>query len=105
MVSRRKFRTILTTLGLYAGCALVIAYFAANAFSGNHGLRAQKDLDQHFATLSEELAALKKERAEWQHRVKLLRSASIDPDMLEERARAGLNYLDQRELTMMVRRP
>jgi cell division protein FtsB len=105
MVSRRKLRTVLTTLGLYAGSALVIAYFAANAFSGNHGLRAQKDLDQHFTALSEELAGLKKERAEWQHRVKLLKSASIDPDMLEERARAGLHYLDPRERTMLVKRP
>ena len=74
MVSRRKLRTVLTTLGLYVGCALVIGYFGVNAFSGNHGLRAQKDLDQHFAALSEELAGLKKERAEWQHRVKLLKS-------------------------------
>src|SRR4030081_3580577 len=30
MVSRRKLRTALTTLGLYAGSALVIAYFAVN---------------------------------------------------------------------------
>ena len=105
MVSRRKLRTVLTTLGLYAGCALVIAYFAANAFSGNHGLRAQKDLDEQFTALSQELAQLKKERGEWEQRVKLLRSASIDPDMLEERARAGLNYLDPRELTMMLKRP
>ena len=105
MVSRRKLRTILTTLGLYAGCALVISYFAVNAFSGNHGLRAQKDLDEQYATLSAELAGLKKERTGWEHRVKLLRSASIDPDMLEERARAGLNYLDQREVTMMLKRP
>jgi cell division protein FtsB len=35
----------------------------------------------------------------------LLRSASIDPDMLEERARANLNYLDPRELTLMLKRP
>ena len=105
MVSRRKLRTVLTTLGLYAGCGLVVAYFAANAFSGNHGLRAQKDLDEQFAALSTELAQLKKERGEWEHRVKLLRSASIDPDMLEERARAGLNYLDPREITVMLKRP
>jgi cell division protein FtsB len=105
MVSRRKLRTVLTTLGLYAGCAVVIAYFAVNAFSGNHGLRAQKDLDQQFAALSQELAQLKAERADWVHRVKLLKSASIDPDMLEERARANLNYLDPRELTLMLKRP
>ena len=105
MVSRRKLRTVLTTLGLYAGSALVIAYFAANAYSGNNGLRAQQDLDQQFVALSEEIGHLKKERADWQRRVKLLKSESIDPDMLEERARAGLNYLDPRELILMIKRP
>ncbi len=105
MVSRRKLRTVLTTLGLYAGSAAVIAYFAANAYSGNHGLRAQQDLDQQFAALSEELGELKKERADWQRRVKLLKSESIDPDMLDERSRAGLNYLDPRDVIMMLKRP
>jgi len=74
MVSRRKLRTVLTTLGLYAGSALVIAYFAVNAYSGNHGLRAQQDLDQQFAALNQELGHLKQERAGWQRRVKLLKS-------------------------------
>jgi cell division protein FtsB len=105
MVSRRKLKTVLTTLGLYAGSAVVIAYFAANAYSGNHGLRAQQDLDQQFAALNQELSQLKQERADWQRRVKLLKSESIDPDMLDERARAGLNYLDPRDVTMMIRRP
>ena len=105
MVSRPKLRTLLSTLALYAGCALVIGYFGVNAYTGNHGLRAQQDLDQQFTALSSELGRLKQERAEWQHRVKLLQSNSIDPDMLDERARAVLNYLDPRDLTLMLKRP
>jgi len=105
MVTRRKLRTLLTTLALYVGCALVISYFGLNAYSGNHGLRAQQDLDQQFATLSEELGRLKQERAAWQRRVKLLQSSSIDPDTLDERARAVLNYVDPRDLTLMLKRP
>ncbi|MSP47608.1 MAG: septum formation initiator family protein [Xanthobacteraceae bacterium] len=105
MVSRRKLRTFLSTLGLYAGCTLVIGYFGVNAYTGNHGLRAQQDLDQQFTALSDELGRLKQERAEWQHRVKLLKSSSIDPDALDERARAVLNYLDPRDLTLMLKRP
>ena len=105
MVTRRKLRTLLSTLGLYIGCALVIGYFGINAYTGNHGLRAQQDLDQQFAALTEELGRLKQERADWQRRVKLLQSSSIDPDMLDERARAALNYLDPRDLTLMLKRP
>jgi cell division protein FtsB len=105
MVSRRKLRLFLSTLGLYVGCALVIGYFGVNAYTGNHGLLAKQDLDQQFAALNEELDGLKQQRAEWERRVKLLKSASIDPDTLDERARAVLNYLDPRELTQMLKRP
>jgi len=105
MVTRRKLRIFLSTLGLYVGCALVIGYFGVNAYTGNHGLRAQQDLDQQFAMLNDELSRLKQERAEWQHRVNLLQSSSIDPDMLDERARAMLNYLDPRDLTLMLKQP
>src|SRR6476646_9721605 len=105
MVTRRRLRAFLSTLALYVGCALVIGYFFVNAFTGNHGLRAQQDMDQQFAQLSDELTRLKAERADWQQRVKLLKSDSIDPDMLDERARAVLDYLDPRDVTMMLKRP
>jgi cell division protein FtsB len=105
MVSRRKLRTFLGTLGLYIGCALVIGYFGVNAYTGNHGLRAQQDLDEQLVMLTGELGRLKQERADWERTVKLLRSNSIDPDMLDERSRAMLNYLDPRDLTLMLKRP
>ena len=38
-------------------------------------------------------------------KVKLLKSDSIDPDMLDERARAVLDYLDPRDVTTMLKRP
>jgi cell division protein FtsB len=104
MVTRRRLRSFLTALGLYVGAALLIGYFGVNAYTGNHGLRAKQDLDQHFTELSDELARLKKERAEWQRKVALLKSESIDPDMLDERARAVLNYLEPREITLIVKR-
>jgi cell division protein FtsB len=72
----------------------VIGYFGLNAYSGNRGLRAKLDLDEQIAQLNDELAGLKAERARWERRVLLLRSGSIDPDMLDERARSLLNYAD-----------
>lgn len=105
MVIRRRLRAFLTALGLYVGAAAFIGYFGVNAYTGAHGLRAKQELDQQYAALSEELRRLKLERAEWQQRVALLKSESIDPDTLDERARAVLGYLERRELTLILKRP
>jgi len=94
---------ILTALALYTLAVLFIGYFAVNAFTGNHGLRAQQDLDQQMTTMQTELAELKGERAVWERRVALLRSDKLDPDMLDERARALLGLTDPRELTLLLR--
>jgi cell division protein FtsB len=105
MVTRKRLRTVLNALALYTIAALVIGYFGVNAYSGNHGLRARQDLDQQIAQLSDELGSLKAERANWERRVVLLRPESIDPDMLDERARVLLNYADPRELTLRLKQP
>ena len=104
MVTRRRLRTAINALALYTLAALVIGYFGVNAFTGNHGLRARQDLDQQIAELSTELKVLRTERANWERRVSLLQPESIDADMLDERARALLNYVDPRELTRQVTR-
>jgi cell division protein FtsB len=103
MISNRRRRTILTALGLYTFAAAFIGYFGINAFTGNHGLRAQIDLDQQMTSMQEELHQVKAERAIWERRVALLRSDRIDPDMLDERARALLGYVGPRDLTLLIR--
>jgi cell division protein FtsB len=105
MVTRKRFRTFFNALALYTIAALVIGYFGFNAYSGNHGLRAKQDLDQQIAQLTGELATLKAERASWERRVSLLKPESIDPDMLDERARSLLNYADPRDLTLRFKQP
>jgi cell division protein FtsB len=105
MVTRKRFRTVLNALALYTIAALVIGYFGVNAYSGNRGLRAKQDLDQQIAELGAELDALKAERAVWERRVSLLKPESIDPDLLDERARVLLNYADPRELTLRLKQP
>ena len=78
--------------------ALLIGYFGVNAYTGNHGLAGQQDLDLQIAQLTVELTALKAERTNWDRRVALLKSESLDPDMLDERARALLDYVDPHDL-------
>ena len=105
MVTRRRLRTVLTTLGLYLGGALLIGYFYVNAYTGNQGITARQGLDVQMARLATERDTLRADRQQWERRVALLRSHSLDPDMLDERARALLNYVDARDLTLMLRRP
>ena len=102
MVTRRGLRSVLTALCLYAGVALVIGYFWMNAYSGNNGLLAKQTLDLQIAQLTRELNALKAERATWERRVALLRPESLDPDMLDERARALLDYVDARDIVLKL---
>jgi len=102
MVTRKRLRSILTALGLYVIAALLIGYFGVNAFSGNHGLKAKEDIDQQITAMSGDLGRLKLERAQWERRVALLRSDRLDPDMLDERARALLDYVEPREMTLML---
>jgi cell division protein FtsB len=105
MVTRRRLRSLLTALGLYTVAALLIGYFAVNAYSGNRGLNVKHDLELHAATLTGELERLKAERALWERRVALLKADSLDPDMLDERARAILNYVHPNDATLILRRP
>jgi cell division protein FtsB len=102
MVTHRRRRTILTALALYTLAALFIGYFAVNAFTGNRGLRAAQDIEQQKAEMKSELARLKAERRMWEHRVSLLRSDRIDPDMLDERVRAMLDYVEPNDIVMLT---
>jgi cell division protein FtsB len=105
MVTRRRLRTVLTALGLYLGAALLIGYFGVNAYTGNHGINARQGLDVQMARLTSERDVLRADRQQWERRVALLKSQSLDPDMLDERARALLDYVDPRDLTLTRRRP
>jgi cell division protein FtsB len=103
MVTRKRLRSILTALGLYAAAALFIGYFGVNAYSGNHGLRAKQELEQQIVELTGEWNRQKNERKQWERRVLLLRADGLDPDMLNERARAELDYVDPRDVTLLLK--
>ena len=103
MVTRKRLRSILTALGLYVMAGLLIGYFGVNAYNGNHGIRAKQDIDRQIDALNTELRGLQVERAQWERRIALLRSDDIDPDMLDERARALLDFADQRDLVLPIK--
>jgi cell division protein FtsB len=103
MVIRPRIRAFLTALGLYVVAALFIGYFGVNAYTGKNGINARQELDQQIADLASEVEHVKAERGRWERRVALLKADRIDPDMLDERARQLLNYLDPHEVTIVVK--
>ena len=103
MVIRPRIRAFLTALGLYILAALSIGYFGVNAYTGKNGINARQELDHEIAELASELQQVKAERARWERRVGLLKADQIDPDMLDERARQLLNYVDPHDVTVMVK--
>ena len=74
MVSRSRLKSFLTGLALYTMAAAMVGYFGVNAYTGKYGLNARQELDQEIIALTSELARLKRERAEGEQRVSLLRS-------------------------------
>ncbi|TMJ01150.1 MAG: septum formation initiator family protein [Alphaproteobacteria bacterium] len=104
MVTRTRLRAVLTALGLYTVAALIIGYFGLSAYTGAHGLKAKQDLAQQQITLTQERDRLVAERSAWEQKVSLLRADNLDPDMLDERARAMLNYLHPRDLTLTLKK-
>src|ERR1700757_5232751 len=98
MVTRARLKSFLTGLALYTMAAALIVYFGVNAYTGRYGLNAQQELDQEIIALTSELARVKQERADREKRASLLRSDRGAPDMLDERARFQLDYVNPHDL-------
>ena len=69
-----------------------VTYFGFHAVQGDRGLMAWWKLRQHIEVASVSLREISKKQLELERRVRLLHPESLDPDMLEERARIMLNY-------------
>jgi len=95
-----RFRAfIFPLLALGAG-----GYFGYHLQSGDHGLTSRTDLGRRAAALEGELEGLREVRLRIERDVALLEPDSLDPDMLDERARAILNLAHPDDLVMMKRR-
>src|SRR5689334_18208073 len=101
MVTRGRLKSFLTGLALYTMAAALIGYFWVNAYTGRYGLDARQELDQQIISLTAQLAQMKQERTDAEKRVSLLRSDKLDPDMLDERARYELDYVNPHDLVRM----
>jgi len=69
-----------------------ITYFGYHVVHGERGLLAWWQLRERISSARKSLADIQGERAVLENHVRLLHPESLDPDMLEERARVMLNY-------------
>ena len=82
-----------------------VGYFSYHLVHGDRGLFAWWQLSQRIVDAGEVLDDLNGERRRLDHRVKLLHPQSLDPDMLDERARAMLNYGLPGEVVIVTGKP
>ncbi len=81
----------------------VVLYFAYHAVQGDSGIRSLFDYQYRVEKTKRQLAQIRSERIRLEHRVSLLRPESLDPDLLEERARAVLNIAHPNEIAIIVK--
>ena len=95
---RPVFRSLSRILSI-----MLAGYFGYHAFHGDHGLFAFARVTQELDHLRVEAAEVSTERARLQRRVSLMRTETLDADLLDERARAVLNMAGTDEVVIWRR--
>jgi len=83
----------------------VVVYFAYHAVQGDRGLIAMAQLRQDVSALQAQVLDVRAARMDLDVKVFSLRPESIDPDLLEERARFLLGYGFEDEVLVITRPP
>ena len=99
------FREIRSRLRDVIGPVLGIAavfYFAYHVVEGDRGLVSWWQVKQEITTAAAIAEDVSFERQKIEHRVQLLQSSTIDPDLLDERARIMLNYGRSDEIVILT---
>ena len=80
----------------------LFAYFAYHAIEGDRGLLAWMQLTQDVESSQSELDKMIHTREALDHQTNLLRSEALDPDMLDERARAVLGLVRKNDVIIAL---
>ncbi|MBV8188105.1 MAG: septum formation initiator family protein [Alphaproteobacteria bacterium] len=70
----------------------MFGYFGYHLVNGDRGLLAMAHLQREVLIADQNLAEAEATRKIWERRVAALRNQSLEPDMLDERARVLLNF-------------
>ncbi|HEY8579384.1 MAG TPA: septum formation initiator family protein [Beijerinckiaceae bacterium] len=102
MVIRRRLRSILIPLALWATSGTVSSYFIWHAVNGNRGLKAKMAYRAEVRELHAEQAELRAERAGFERRVAMLRAEAVERDILEEEARVQLGRVHRNDVVIFL---
>ena len=83
-------------------CLGLLGYFGYHMFVGEFGLESRARLQTEIKTLEGERRGLQALRERIERDVSLMRADKLDPDMLDERARAVLNFSHPDEIVIMT---
>ena len=96
-------RSILTALGLYVLAALLIGYFGVNAYHRQSRAARRSRISTSRSRRSRPSSpGCKSSAGSGNAASRLLQAQELDPDMLDERARALLDYAHPNDLTLML---
>ncbi len=92
----RRFQQVIGPI-----CALcLMLYFIYHIIQGERGILSWLRLQQKISDAEQQLTVVQEEQEILERRVQLLRPDSLDPDMLEERARKVLNFAKKDEVVI-----
>ena len=80
-----------------------MSYFVFHAIKGKHGLEARSRLQSRATLLQQNLSRLEAIRARLRRDVALLDDRNLDPDMLDQQARAILNFAHPQDVVIFTR--
>lgn len=83
------------------GCLVVLGYFGLQAFVGDRGILSHRRIEAENARLRGELVDLRTQSTGLEAQIALLNSDKLDPDMLDERVRAILNFADPADMVIL----
>lgn len=78
----------------------ITGYFVWNVTQGNRGLIAFEERVRLLKQVQSDNTEAKRERDRWETRVAGLRASKLNPDTLDERARAMLNLSDPADVVV-----
>jgi len=95
---RRRGRQV---AGSFFG-GILVAYFLFHMVQGERGLFAWVQLNQQIDQKERENKHLQAERVAWENKIKLMRTDSLDADLLDERVRLMMGFSNKDEAVIFL---